>query len=72
MAEFRGRKLFVSNLRSKDGRRLEPKLTMLDSTGKRWMTLTKRDFEQLMKWKKELDKAGSAPHRVVRGLLEAI
>ena len=46
---WRGRKLFVSNLRSKDGRRLEPKLTMLDSTGKRWMTLTKRDFEQIMK-----------------------
>ena len=33
---FRGRKIYVSNLRSKDGRKRVPKLTILDSEGSRW------------------------------------
>ncbi|CAJ1371668.1 unnamed protein product [Effrenium voratum] len=51
-----GRKVFVSNLRSKDGRELVPKLTILDSSGVKWMTLTKRDFEQIIKWKDEINQ----------------
>eukprot|EP00435_Cladocopium_sp_Y103_P029095 s2736_g7.t1 len=51
-----GRKIYVSNLRSKDGRKRVPKLTILDSEGTKWMTLTKADVEQIMKWKDELNK----------------
>mmetsp|Transcript_41006 Transcript_41006/g.76241 ORF Transcript_41006/g.76241 Transcript_41006/m.76241 type:complete len:149 (+) Transcript_41006:44-490(+) len=49
-----GRKIFVSNLRSKDGRKRVPKLTITDSSGVKFMTLSKRDFEQLMSWKEEI------------------
>lgn len=51
-----GRKIYVSNLRSKDGRKRVPKLTILDSEGNKWITLTKADVEQIMKWKDELNK----------------
>ncbi|CAE7767319.1 PTAC2 [Symbiodinium necroappetens] len=51
-----GRKVYVSNLRSKDGRTRVPKLTITDSTGQKFMTLTKRDFEQLMSWKPEIQQ----------------
>eukprot|EP00439_Symbiodinium_sp_Y106_P054377 s1524_g7.t1 len=51
-----GRKVYVSNLRSKDGRTRVPKLTITDSTGQTFMTLTKRDFEQLMSWKPEIQQ----------------
>lgn len=33
---FAGRKMFVSNLRTKDGRKRVPKLTILDSSGVKW------------------------------------
>ena len=33
---WRGRKIYVSNLRSKDGRKRVPKLTILDSEGNKW------------------------------------
>ena len=51
-----GRKVFVSNLRCKDGRRRIPKLTITDSAGQRFLTLTKRDFEQLMSWKPQINQ----------------
>ncbi|CAK9000654.1 unnamed protein product [Durusdinium trenchii] len=51
-----GREVYVSNLRSRDGRQRVPKLTILDSSGKSWMTLSKEDFEYIMKRKDDINK----------------
>eukprot|EP00930_Biecheleria_cincta_P076873 TRINITY_DN64100_c0_g1_i1.p1 TRINITY_DN64100_c0_g1~~TRINITY_DN64100_c0_g1_i1.p1 ORF type:complete len:147 (+),score=25.60 TRINITY_DN64100_c0_g1_i1:20-460(+) len=44
------RKLYVANLRSKDGRSRVPKLTITDSSGAKWMTLSEADFEAFVKF----------------------
>ncbi|CAE8641112.1 unnamed protein product [Polarella glacialis] len=44
-----GRKVYVSNLRQKDGRTRVPKLTITDSSGAKWMTLSEADFEEIVK-----------------------
>merc|ERR1712039_75955 len=53
-----GRKVVVSNFRSRDGLSQVPKLMITDSTGHKFMTLTEEDFdaivENLPKIKSEL------------------
>ncbi|CAK0793094.1 unnamed protein product, partial [Prorocentrum cordatum] len=42
------RKVLVSNFRSGDGLRRVPKLMIKDSTGRRFMTLTEKDFKAIV------------------------
>mmetsp|Transcript_45586 Transcript_45586/g.90391 ORF Transcript_45586/g.90391 Transcript_45586/m.90391 type:complete len:145 (+) Transcript_45586:47-481(+) len=61
-----GRKLYVGNLRSADGHKRVPKLVILDSSGKKWMSLSEEDFkhiekelprikDEIIKYRKKLD-----------------
>eukprot|EP00747_Dinoflagellata_sp_TGD_P185746 gnl/TRDRNA2_/TRDRNA2_42447_c0_seq1.p1 gnl/TRDRNA2_/TRDRNA2_42447_c0~~gnl/TRDRNA2_/TRDRNA2_42447_c0_seq1.p1 ORF type:complete len:166 (+),score=18.13 gnl/TRDRNA2_/TRDRNA2_42447_c0_seq1:74-499(+) len=43
------RKIFVANFRSQDGSRRVPKIQINDSTDRKIMTITEKDFEEIVK-----------------------